>query len=475
MTKVHHRTYDKYQSAYDRIHDALEGEDAVVANAARYLRQMPGMSRTNFAAYARGGSYYPVAERTLRGMTGLALRNAPQIDIPDRLQHFIESATYDGNPLSVFIENALREILSFGRYLALLDFPTEGTNANSVPYLSTFDAPSILDWRYSLVNGKEQVTYLRLHEDAEELEGQGIEQHLVCYLEPYHVGNNLTEHQVVDNERRGLVYKVARLHVRGDAESLAQGPITPHVNGKPLTEIPVVCFSPYNLTVDVECPPMLDIVNLSLKHFQNSCDLEHSVHLTAQPTYVRMGANAKQKSNAVGPGVVWDLPTDGDAKVLEVSGEGAKVTREAMTDKENRMASLGARFITDGQNRNEAEGTARMRHRSEHALLYSSVEMLEAGLLKLLKWAADWVSPGSAAQVAVKFSRDFVSSKIDAALAGQLLKMWMAGAISHETFIENMRTGEIVAADRSFAEEKDRIEEEGGDMSGNIPDMSQIA
>jgi len=143
-------------------------------------------------------------------------------------------------------------------------------------------------------------------------------------------------------------------------------------------------------------------------------------------------------------------------------------TREAMTDKEQRMASLGARFITEGATRNEAADTARMRHRGENALLHSSVEMVEQGLSKLLRWAAEWTQPGTADQVVVKFHRDFLSMQADPQMVAQLLKAWTAGAISHETFVTNMKKGELIPADRSFEDEKGKIEEEGGDLSAPI-------
>jgi hypothetical protein len=95
--------------------------------------------------------------------------------------------------------------------------------------------------------------------------------------------------------------------------------------------------------------------------------------------------------------------------------------------------------------------------------LYSSLEMVEAGLTKLLQWAADWVQPNST--VTVEFSRDLVSATADPAMVGALLKAWQSGAISHETFIDNMRRGEVVASDRSYEQEKDAIESEGGDIN----------
>lgn len=204
-------------------------------------------------------------------------------------------------------------MLSKGRYLALLDFPLDGNDALSLPYLSTFNAESILDWRYSLVGGKEQVTYLRLKEDDDDLADDGIEQHLVCTVEPFHLDPQ-NEDMFEDNEKLGMVYKVRRFHVKGSNEVMVGEIHIPSVLGKFLTEIPMVCFSPYNLTLDLEKPPMLDLVDLNTAHFQNSCDLEHTVHLAAQPTFVRIGASSiADKSNVIGPGEVWDLPQGGDA------------------------------------------------------------------------------------------------------------------------------------------------------------------
>jgi hypothetical protein len=440
MSKIHHRSYDKYQAYYARIDDALEGQDAMRANAAQYLRKMTGMQSSEFEAYARGGSYYPTAERTLRGMTGLCLTHAPTIDLPPRLEPFRQSATYQGNPLSVFIENVLAAVLSKGRYLALLDYPPDGNTVTSLPYLSCFNAESIMDWKYSLVGGKEQVTYLRLREDDDDLADEGIEQHLVCTLEPFHVDPQ-NEDMFEDNEKLGIGYKGRRYHVKGTDETMVGEVATPQVNGSYLKEIPMVCFSPSNLTLDIEKPPLLDIVDLNIAHWQNSVDLEHTVHLAAQPTFVRIGASrVDEKNNTIGPGAVWDLPTGGDAKVLEITGEGARVTREAMVDKEARMASLGATFITDGKVRNETATTSQIRNRSANSLLYSSLEMVEAGLTKLLQWAADWVQPNST--VTVEFSRDLVSATADPAMVGALLK-----------------------ADRSYEQEKDAIESEGGDIN----------
>jgi hypothetical protein len=45
------------------------------------------------------------------------------------------------------------------------------------------------------------------------------------------------------------------------------------------------------------------------------------------------------------------------------------------------------------------------------------------------------------------------------------VKAWQAGAISHETLYANLQRGEIAPLDRAFEDEKDLIEEEGGDLA----------
>jgi hypothetical protein len=446
MTKVHHRTYDRRRKQYDMVRDTLEGEERVNEQGQAYLPKPSAMTQNDYAAYLTRAHYYPVAERTLRGMCGLALRNDPQIKLPPRLERMRQSATFKGHSLDVLIEDLLRETLSVGRIACVLDYPTEGAKPTDPPFISVFDAESILDYKESLVEGRSRLTMLRLREDHDDGE---VERHLLYTLEPHLL--------------------VRRYEMEGENEIPVGEDLIPTINGKALFTIPAVIISPYNLQADPEKPPFLDLVTVSLSHYRNCADYEHALYLTAQPTpYITGNISQKEKPSTIGSSDIWCLPDGATAGMLEFTGAGVSAIRTAIEDKKNEMASLGARMIHDGINRNESSDTAKMRGRAEMSLLVASVKMVEAALQMLLTWAAEWTG-SQASDVSVTLSKDFIQSQMDANTMNGLLKMWQAGAISHETLVENLQRGEIIPADRSFAEEADRIEAEGGDMSQIIP------
>lgn len=458
--RLQHRSYHSRRAQYDRIRHALDGQDAMRDNAALYLRRPTGLTTDEWSNFVKGAHFYPVAETTLRTCLGLAFRKPINVKVPPRLEPMLSSASFDGRSVQVLAEDILREVLSIGRCCALLDFPAEGNSPLTTPYISFFAAEDIRDWRMDTINGRKQLTMLRLHEFNEELEDTGTEQHLVLTLEPaltvrrFHI----KAHRAPSGQQMTEVVQI------GDD-------IIPVVGGAPITYIPAVIFGPYNLSPDTEKPPMLDLVDVNIAHFENSANLEHSLWMSAMPTPVVTGnLNAEQKPSAIGPSTIWFLPEGATAFYLAAPSDAHASLRQALIDKENRMNALGATMILSGQRRNEAAETASMRHLNDNAVLLSSINQVEAGLRTLLTWAADWVQPG---EVLVEFNRDLVASAIDPQLVQALLKAVTAGAMSKASFVEALRKGEVVS--RTTEEELDQIEEEGGDMSDFVPRLGGIA
>ncbi|WFE74254.1 DUF4055 domain-containing protein [Roseinatronobacter sp. S2] len=455
MTRIHHRTYQRRRAQYDRIRHALDGQDAMRANASLYLRRPKGLTTDEWLQYLKGAHFFPVADTTLRTMLGLAFRKDPKFKVPPRLEPMLQNASFDGRSMEVLSTDILREILSVGRCAAVLDFPVTGTTPTSTPHLSYFNAESILDWSMGLVNGVRRLTYLRLHEDNEDLEDTGYEQHLVMTLEP--------------------ALTIRRYHVAigrdGDAqESQVDEEIIPTVRGGPLFYIPAVIFGPYNLEPDTEKPPMLDLVDVNVAHWENSANLEHALWLSAMPTPVITGSlNEDQRPQAIGPASLWMLPEGTTAFFLSAPSDAHESLRRAMQDKESRMNSLGATMILSGVRRSEAAETASLRMANDTATLQSSINTMEAGVRTLLTWAADWVQPG---EVIVEFNKDLVSTTITPQLVTALLAAVNAGAMSRESFIEKLRKGEVI--DRPVEEEMALIEEEGGEM-GVVQQLFQNA
>jgi len=431
-------SYGTRLSQWIKIREAIEGEDAVKQQGELYLPKPSGLTPKQYEAYKTRAYFFPATERTLRGMVGLAMRNDPIINVPDKLEPMIAATTSDATPINVMIDEIIREVLSLGRYGMLLDFPEFATVAD-VPYITTYMAEDIVNWEQEIVAGRKALTMVFLKDEVEVDETTGDE--TTCYIEC----------ALVDG-----VYTVSRWK---DAKEgmIKIDEVVPRVKGKSLGYIPFVFVNPYDNRPTVEKPPFLDLVNVNMAHYRNSADYEHALFYTAQPTPWYSGTvTDEMRPRTIGPSTIWALGPDGKAGMLEFSGAGISAQRQAMEDKEGNMAALGARMIAEFMNRNESTDTARMRGRSETSLMLSVVNMAEHALNRLFYWAADWTG-ADPSKVDIKLNKDFYDSRMAAGDLSELVKAWQAGAISRTTLHENLQRGEIVDGKRTIEEEVDEI------------------
>lgn len=445
---------DQRLAQYQKIRDCLEGEDQVKDQGQLYLKKPDAMTAQNYLAYKERAQFYGAAESTLRALVGLALRKDPVIKLPPRLEPLRHSATNDRAPLSVMIEQMVREVMAMGRFGLMLDFPQNNTTVLTPPHFVTWTAETIEDFKVVYIDGQLELTQVILASD-ESLDGDQI---------------------FLDLCLEDGIYRIRR-YVQGANKARADigEEIIPTVKGKPLTFIPFIFVSDKNLNPNDEKPPLLDLCNLNLGHYRNSADREHAMFLTATPTpWIAGNVPIDKVPTSIGSGTVWNLPEGTQVGMLEFQGPSMTAFKELMGEKLDQMASLGARMLSTSMNRNETTATATQRSRSELSLLQSVVVMVEAALTRLLRLASEWLGE-QPDDVSVTFSRDFIEVTMDPAGMVAQMKLWQSGAISRQTLYENLQQGEIARADRSFDEETDLIDEEGGDLSRIVPILKPVA
>lgn len=436
--------WDQLQAQYHLIRDCLDGEDAVKDQGQLYVPKPDGMTSANYAHYLDRACYYGAPEMTLRALVGLALRKAPVVKLPPRLEPMRLSATYENAPMDVLIEEMVREVASMGRFGILLDFPAEGASVNTTPHISTFRAETIEDFETAYVGGRKVLTRVHLASD-EDWEGSAVTYELILEAGVYQF------RRFVRDQHKNRV-DVGENHI-------------PLVNGQPLDFIPFIMVSHEGLRPEDVTPPFLSLCKVAISHFKNSADREHAIFLTASPTpWIAGSLSADKVPTQIGAGAVWLLPEGAEVGMLEFAGSGVAAMKEIMEEKSETMISLGARMLSSTVNRNETIDTATQRTRSELALLHGVVASVEAGLNRLLRLAAEWVGDDPD-EASVTLSRDFIESSMEPKMIEQQMKLYLSGIISRATLHENLQKGEIVRADRSWEDEKNMIEEDGGDIS----------
>lgn len=433
--------WDRLQSQYRLIRDCLDGEDAVKDQGTLYVPKPDGLSATEYSSYVARGLFYGAPEMTLRALVGLALRKDPVIGLPSRLEPMRLNATHESAPLSILIEDCVREVLSMGRFGMLLDFPPTGATVNSVPHISTFTAESIEEIETTYMDGRRVLSRVVLASD-----------------EDGEIRYELVLEDTIYKFRRFIFDQHKRRDYLGDE-------IIPQVNGQAVNFIPFVMVSPVGLRFDDVTPPFLALCKVALSHFVNSCDRERAIFLTASPTpWISGNVSADKVPTSIGSGALWNLPEGCQVGMLEFKGSGVAAQKALMDEKVDTMAQLGARMLSVTQVRNETVETATQRARSELSLLHGAVVNTEHAIARLLRIAAEWMG-ANPDEVSLSMSRDFLEVTMDAKQIEAMMKLWQAGAISRATLHENLQRGEIAPADRSWEDEKDMVEEEGGGLA----------
>lgn len=448
-------TVEERASQWTVVRDCLEGDIRIKQKGTDYLPRPSGMRKSEsddpFTSYKTRAEFYGVAERTLRGLTGMVFRIEPTFTVPTVLEERLKAITPEGLSIQTLARAVIRAQLSVGRYGLLSDMPrTETTGA--VPYIAAFSAENIVDWEELAEDGKRVLIRvdLRVGEEktpwAEEKLLQSVEKILRLVL--------------VDGvyEQHRFERKLGAIDAIGETEI-----IVPRVRNMTLTEIPFQFVNPYDLEPEIEKPPLYDLCRINISHYRNSADYEHTLYMTANPTPCFSGVTDVEKARVthLGPGAIYGFGSP-DAKgwFMEFTGSGAGAIREAMLDKENRMAVLGARMIREQKRAAESAEKTRLDSQDETSVVMAVVRTADDAFTKVLRTMAEW-SGGNPDEVDVTFNKEFVEVVMPPDDVLKLVASWQQGAISEDVLWWNLQRGGRVPANRTLEEDKELREDEG--------------
>jgi hypothetical protein len=145
---------------------------------------------------------------------------------------------------------------------------------------------------------------------------------------------------------------------------------------------------------------------------------------------------------------------------MEFTGTGLTAVKTALDGLKREMAILGARILEEQKNVGEAAETIELRSQGDTATLSSIVNSVQEGLKQVLKYLCYWMNlPDSEIdKIDVTMNKDFISSKITPMEISALLAALQAGEISQDTFLYQLKIGEILPEDRTIEDEKELID-----------------
>jgi hypothetical protein len=443
-----HVEYQANEEIWQMCEDFVAGEQQVKAAGTKYLPKLSGQTPDSYEAYKNRAPFFGGVARTVSALTGAMFRKLPAINLPDALEYMRRDATGTGMSLNEVAIALTTEIMKTGRAGILIDRDEDGGK----PYIVTYCAEDITNWDSTVGN-----QFIVLEEDKVERDPNDKFElvEVDSYRELTFDANgdyivNIWEERQIDAKTKQKAYTIVQV-------------IQPIKNGKPIKYIPFCAISPTGLDLEIDRPPILDMVNVLLAWWRVSADHAHAIHTICVPTPVISDDNVQGDDAFVmklGPDSVLKLATGGKAEFLEFKGQGLSEVTKHKEQLMDMLGALGARLVVGTGNKTTietAEG-ARIREATGSAILGSIIASVEAALEKVLRWAADWenVSPE---EVQVKLNRELVSTSIDANMLTAMLNAVVKGQMSFDTFYKNLESAGLTDPGVDAKEEKERIKD----------------
>tara|TARA_R110000824_G_scaffold1386_9_gene7070 strand:+ start:592 stop:2034 length:1443 start_codon:yes stop_codon:yes gene_type:complete len=457
--------YTLYTLVWKRLRDCFGGRDKIMAAGELYTPVLPGADRAGNEAYLTRGNWFGALRRTVIGLTGGIFQKDPIFEVPVSDRKWLKDVTLTGTKMSSFALTATEEVLLMARYGVLIDMAEEEQTSEYRPYLIGFKTENIVNWSTTTLAGDQVLTLLVLRESLQvptledPFEYESVDQFRECRLLLPEEGEEAKPNYVQQLWRQENTSK----------EWMRYGP--PKIalrRGEPLTFIPFVFLGPTQPNAQLSTPPLLDLADINLAHWRNSCDHEQGLHIVAAPTPfvsgMKRGDGDTSKVN-IGPSTVWLLDKDGKAGMVEFTGAGLKALVEAMDIKQRQMAVVGAKLLEEQASTSETATAVLTRHAGEHATLRTIASSVEQGfemVLQIMSWWMGIEEKPVDVPVNVQFNKAFVSVKAKPEEIKVALTALQGEEISFATFWEIMVEG-------GWAREGITAEEERQEISRQAP------
>lgn len=440
--------YSKMKAEWEKCIDFMTSEKAIKARGTTYLSQMSEQDQDEYDSYKGRTPITMYAQRANKAMCGMIGRKEPVIKGAEGNEDLIESIDSKGHDLVTYISILLNNYFTSGRGGTLVDVPrvegqitvAQAEQMGIRPRFYYYKEMNIINWRTELIDNVETLVLVVLQETVNDVKDEFTwdEQEQYRVLELVGDGNTRVYRQRIYNHEEEMI-----------AET------TPRMQGRFMDYIPFV----FHGGVDVIQPPLNQVVDLNLHHYQLSADETWGLRMAALPTPYFFGEDPQDPNfpNYVGPGrVIGSEDVNAKAGFREFSGAGLKAVADKLVKMAEDIEKMSIQMATDSLNAT-ATGS-NIDYASSTSSLAGITVFLSNELTHALQIAVEWQGRETK-DVAVELNKDFMPAGMDANMLGALLKAYMSGTITYETYYNNLARGEITDPHKDAQEELDQIEE----------------
>ena len=434
--------------------DALLGGTSTMRAAGEaHLPKWPNEDSASHATRLASATLFPAFARTVDVLSAKPFSKplTQSEDTPARIKEWCDDIDLQGRNLHVFAADVVEEAMSHGLSGILVEYPrasgvktqAEEENAGVRPYFVHIHPGQILGWRAQCVSGMWMLTQLRLLETVTEDEG------------PF------SERQI--EQVRVLTPGAFQIWRKAAGDGAAW-----FMSEEGKTTLKVVPFVPFYGQREgfmKARPPLLDLAFQNVKHWQSQSDQDTIMHVARVPILFATGMPDETVITVGASSAIKCTSKDANLKFVEHTGAAIEAGAKSLDRLEDQMRQTGAELLVIKPGGTSVPQTL-ADNEPGRCTLQRITEDAEDGFDAALQLMADWVGEPSGGSV--NLFDDFGVETLAEASADLLLKANTAGKISDETLFEEMKRRGLVGPERSWADEKERIDQQGPAL-GAIP------
>lgn len=450
-------TYDKLAPKWQRCSDVVDGQDELHKRREVYLPKLTDETESDYNARLKRSDFFNATWRTIAGLAGMAFRKEPTVEVPAAIEPYLADVDLAGNSLDKLAKGLVEDMLEYGAFGLLVDHPPRPEGATPItqavaealglrPTIQYYEIESVINWRYERINNVHQLTLVVLKEEAsvasDEFSHETEDRYRVLDLVP-----------LMGEAGQSWAYRqrVFRINDKDQDELVSE--TYPQMNGRALPYIP------FKIAGLLDEPPLIDLVDRNIAHYQVNADYRHGLHFTALPTLFLTGMQDETPFYIGSTAAITTPIPDAKAEFVEFKGQGLVPIEKALDRLERQMAVLGARMIADETSQAETLGGTQIKRAGENSILASIVLEVSGAIEWALGVFAEWA--GVSGEVRYEINRDFNPAGLDAQQMTALVGAVQAGKLSDAEFFDLLQRHDVVDARKTFEEHQAEIEMQG--------------
>lgn len=357
--------------------------------------------------------------------------------LPEPLQEVVNDVDRTGLSMHDFARQLLEAGIEQGITHVLIDFPktiVEGEKPLSLgeereqgarPILIHVKAPQLLGWQTERKNdGSQRLKQVRIHEKRVEQKG--------AYGE-----------QEVEYVRVFTTTKWELWRRDPESEEWAIEENGTHTFG----EVPLVTFYVNQTGFLTGEPPLEDLAHLNIAHWDSSSDQRQILSFSRMPLLFGAGFSDEQVEGGITVGPRRIIHTENEQAKLEYvehTGAAIEAGERDLNDLEERMEVLGLQPFIQRSSASTATGKVIDETKTETEI-QAWIRALETVLVGLVEASGIWIGITKLpTDFGFDINNDFgISQRVSTDL-DILLKMVMAGKLSHKTFLQEVKRRGLV-------------------------------